>query len=124
MELLDKSFLLKASSKYALRDKGFDEPSLEHIGNWIKYLKRKKIGPTSITFSEFEAWCMKRLKVLDDKHEPVVIGYDILVYKENPHLNTFHVSISTLFLLELGQRLGICASTQLINSCGMGFPFF
>ena len=39
-----------------------------------------------------------------DEHEPFVIGYDINVDEEKPELSTFHVSISTVFLLKLGLK--------------------
>ena len=44
METLYKSGVVKPKLiQYALRNKLFDEPSVDQINNWIKYYKKKKL---------------------------------------------------------------------------------
>ena len=110
--------------QYALRQKNIDVPTTMQINNWIRYYKKKEIGKTNLTFAELEAWCIKRLNKPDDKHEPFVIGYDIHVDEDNPKLRTFHVSISTLFLLEHGLMTRHLCTDATYKLMWHGFPVF
>jgi hypothetical protein len=64
-------------------------------------LQKKNLGKTNVTFTELEAWCISKLQIPHDIHQPFVIGYDINVDEDKPEFSTFHVSISTRFLQDL-----------------------
>ena len=66
----------------------------------------------------------QKIKTPEDKHEPFVIGYDINVDEDKPELSTFHLSISTLFLLEHGLKSKHLCADATYKLLWHGFPVF
>ena len=64
-----------------LRDKGIIVKNKAQVSNYIKTLKQKKYGRTTISLGEFEQWCQDRTVIPDDEDKGFIAAY--FVYYDN-----------------------------------------
>jgi hypothetical protein len=69
-EEIQKLFDLKQKPKLILaklREKGITVKNKAQVSNYIKTIKQKKYGRTTISLGEFEHWCKDRSGIPDDE---------------------------------------------------------